>query len=119
MMSEPLFTEDDLQTESSNKNVTMLIYILLALGFLTGGLTAIAAVIINYIKRDDVRGSWLEGHFRWQINTFWFGFLWTIIALLTWLVLLGWFTGALVTIWLVYRIAKGAIYLNDNKTMVA
>ena len=117
-MSEPLFTDDDLQKESNHKNVTMLIYILLALGFVTGGLTAIAAVIINYIKRDDVRGSWLEGHFRWQINTFWFGLLWTIIALLTWLVLLGWFTGALVTIWLVYRIAKGAIYLNDNKPMV-
>jgi|TARA_B100000768_G_scaffold60381_1_gene58441 uncharacterized membrane protein len=117
-MSEPLFTDDDLQKESNHKNVTMLIYILLALGFVTGGLTAIAAVIINYIKRDDVRGSWLEGHFRWQINTFWFGLLWTIIAFLTWLVLLGWFTGALVTIWLVYRIAKGAIYLNDNKTMV-
>ena len=117
-MSEPLFTDDDLQKESNHKNVTMLIYILLALGFVTGGLTAIAAVIVNYIKRDDVRGSWLEGHFRWQINTFWFGLLWTIIAFLTWLVLLGWFTGALVTIWLVYRIAKGAIYLNDNKTMV-
>ena len=117
-MSEPLFTDDDLQKESNHKNVTMLIYILLALGFVTGGLSAIAAVIINYIKRDDVRGSWLEGHFRWQINTFWFGLLWTIIAFLTWLVLLGWFTGALVTIWLVYRIAKGAIYLNDNKTMV-
>ena len=117
-MSEPLFTDDDLQKESNHKNVTMLIYILLALGFVTGGLTAIAAVIINYIKRDDVSGSWLEGHFRWQINTFWFGLLWTIIAFLTWLVLLGWFTGALVTIWLVYRIAKGAIYLNDNKTMV-
>ena len=119
MMSEPLFTDADLRRESSNKNVTMLIYILLALGFLSGGLTAVAAVIVNYIKLNDVRGSWLEGHFRWQINTFWFGLLWTIIALLTWLVLLGWFTGALVTIWLVYRIAKGAIYLNDNTTMVA
>ena len=113
----PSFTHDDSEQEPSNKNVTMLIYILLALGFVSGGLTAIAAVIINYIKRDDVRGSWLEGHFRWQINTFWFGLLWTIIALLTWIVLLGWFTGALVTIWLVYRIAKGAIYLNDNKTL--
>lgn len=113
----PSFTDDDSEQESSNKNVTMLIYILLALGFVSGGLTAIAAVIINYIKRDDVRGSWLEGHFRWQINTFWFGLLWTIIAFLTWIVVLGWFTGALVTIWLVYRIAKGAIYLNDNKTL--
>ena len=114
-MIEPSFTDDDSEQESNNKNVTMLIYILLALGFVSGGLTAIAAVIINYIKRDDVRGSWLEEHFRWQINTFWFGLLWTIIALLTWIVLLGWFTGALVTIWLIYRIAKGAIYLNDNK----
>ncbi len=63
-MSEPLFSSDDAEQEASNKNVTMLIYILLALSFVTGGLTAIAAVIINYIKRDDVRGSWLEGHFQ-------------------------------------------------------
>ena len=42
------------------------IYILQALGFVTGGITSLLGVIINYIKDDDVRGSWLESHFRWQ-----------------------------------------------------
>ena len=58
---------------SKNKNLTLLVYLLQALGFVTGGLTAIAALVINYLKMDDVSESWLEGHFRWQVNTFWYG----------------------------------------------
>ena len=44
--------------------------------FLTGW-PSIIAVILNYVKRSEVRGTWLESHFRWQIRTFWFGLLWT------------------------------------------
>ena len=40
--------------------------------FLTGW-PSIIAVILNYVKRSDVRGTWLESHFRWQIRTFWHG----------------------------------------------
>ena len=37
------------------------------------------AVILSYVKRRDVRGTWLESHFRWQIRTFWYGLLWLTI----------------------------------------
>jgi len=104
--------------QSKNKNLTLLVYLLQALGFVTGGLTAIAALVINYIKRDEVSDSWLEGHFRWQVNTFWYGLLWTVLAWLSWLILLGWLSAAVVTVWLIYRIVKGAIYLNDDKPII-
>jgi uncharacterized membrane protein len=110
----------DIDLNNSNTKltqVTMLMYLLMALGFVTGGLTTIAAIVIYYIKREEVSGSWLESHFRWIRNTFWYGLMWTIIAALTWLILLGWFTGGVVTVWLIYRVAKGVIYLNDNKQM--
>ncbi len=74
-------------------NTTHLIYALHALSLLIGittaatiigafvfGLPSIIAVIINYLKRDEVRGTFLESHFRWQIGTFWFGFLWCLIG---------------------------------------
>src|SRR5262245_10036756 len=47
--------------------------------FLTGW-PSIIAVILNYVKRSDVRGTWLESHFRWQIRTFWFGLLWVVLC---------------------------------------
>ena len=44
------------------------------------GWPSIIAVIINYVKRGDVQGTWLESHFRWQIRTFWFGLLWVALC---------------------------------------
>ena len=52
------------------KDLALLVYILQAVGFVIG-LTWIVGVIINYVKRDDVRGTWVESHFDWQIKTFW------------------------------------------------
>ena len=120
-MNENANDRDDvwkIPSPSNNKNLTLLVYLLQALGFVTGGLTAIAALVINYLKMDDVSESWLEGHFRWQVNTFWYGLLWTILAWLSWLILLGWLSAAVVTVWLIYRIVKGAIYLNDDKPII-
>ena len=47
--------------------------------FLTGW-PSLIAVILNYVKRGDVRGTWLESHFRWQIRTFWYGLLWVALC---------------------------------------
>ena len=49
--------------------------------FLTGW-PSIIAVILNYVKRSEARGTWLESHFRWQIRTFWFGLLWISLCVL-------------------------------------
>ena len=106
--------DDKLQ---SLKNITTLIYALYALSLLVGGLSAIVAIVINYIKRDDARGTWLESHFRWQIRTFWFTLLWFVLGALTILVVIGWVILAVACIWFIYRLAKGWLNLNDNKPM--
>ncbi len=35
------------------------------------GLPSIIAILMNYARRDAVRGSWLDSHFQWQSRTFW------------------------------------------------
>ena len=44
------------------------------------GWPSIIAVIINYVKRDEVRGTYLESHFQWQLRTFWYSLLWLVVA---------------------------------------
>ena len=90
--------------------------------FLTGW-PSIIAVILNYVKRDAVRGSWLESHFRWQIRTFWFGLLWVALCILFTIMTFGigliivWLPLAIVTIWFIYRVARGWIALRDGRPM--
>jgi uncharacterized membrane protein len=117
---------------------TNVIYFLHALSLLTGvlgaatvigaflvGWPSIIAVIINYLKRGDVRGTWLESHFRWQIRTFWFGFLWVSICLGFIVLTLGigivvaWLPLAIITVWFIYRVIRGWMALNDRRPMYA
>jgi uncharacterized membrane protein len=89
------------------------------------GWPSIIAVIINYIKRGDARGTWLESHFTWQIRTFWYAMLWALLigiagALLV-IVLVGfaiWAVGLFVLgVWAIYRIARGWLRLRDRQPM--
>ena len=90
--------------------------------FLTGW-PSIIAVIINYMKRGEVRGTYLGSHFRWQIRTFWYAFLWVIVVLmfaLTFIgipfaILIAWLAG----LWVLYRIVRGWLRLMDRKPMPA
>ena len=90
--------------------------------FLTGW-PSIIAVILNYIKRSEARGTWLESHFRWQIRTFWFGLLWIalcgafIIATFGIGLLFVWLPIGLVGLWFVYRIIRGWVTLSDRRPM--
>jgi uncharacterized membrane protein len=90
--------------------------------FLTGW-PSIIAVILNYIYRGDVRGTWLESHFRWQIRTFWFGALWVGLCMLFIVMTLGigiliaWLPLAIVGIWFVYRILRGWLALAGRRPM--
>ena len=78
---------------------------------------AIVGIIINYVKKDDVAGTWLESHFRWQIRTFWFGLLWAAIGAATAVILIGFAILFANFCWIIYRIVKGWLNLNDNKPM--
>lgn len=102
----------------SNRTITLVIYILQTTSFLFG-ITFLIGVIMNYVKLDDVRGSWLESHFRWQIRTFWYSVLWTVLGLATVVIFVGYAVLFAAMVWLIYRIAKGWIYLLDGKPMYA
>jgi uncharacterized membrane protein len=86
------------------------------------GWPSIIAVILNYVKRGDARGTWLESHFDWQIRTFWYSLLWAaIIAAVSGvllIVLVGfatWFIGLFALgIWAIIRIARGWLRLRDG-----
>ncbi len=114
--------------------LTHVIYALHSLTVLTGLLTpvfivtafvtgwpSILAVILNYLKRGRVKGSFLESHFRWQIRTFWFALLWIVVALLLVLSLFGlplaWVVVAVSGLWVLYRVARGWLRLLDREPM--
>lgn len=91
------------------------------IGSFVGSVPSIIAVVLNYMKRSGARGTWLESHYRWQIRTFWYAMLWLIVAVLLIMTLVGVPIGfgilVAVTVWLVYRIARGWLRLLDKKPM--
>ncbi len=88
--------------------------------FLTGW-PSIIAVIMNYVKRSEVRGTYLESHFSWQLRTFWYAFLWLVIAGLLAITVVGLVVAFPlvigVGIWVLYRIGRGWLALADRKAM--
>ena len=107
-----------MQDEQTLKTITSVVYALQAASFFIG-LTFIAAVIVNYIKQTEVEGTWLESHFRWQIRTFWFSLLWSIIGFVLVFVLVGYLVLLADAIWVIYRIIKGWMALSEGKAMYA
>lgn len=118
--------------------VTRVVYALHALSILIGvftgasiatafvfGWPSIIAVIINYVERSDVRGTYLASHFSWQIRTFWYALLWIILVwllgLLLAIFLIGfaiWIVGFIVLgVWVCYRIIRGWMRLSDGLPM--
>jgi uncharacterized membrane protein len=117
---------------------TQLIYALHASAVLTGvlsrssvagrflfGLPSIIAVILNYLRRAEARGTWLESHFDWQIHTFWYALLWigitllvgaplTLIVIGVYIVVMGFM---IVGIWVTYRVARGWLRLHGRQPM--
>jgi len=103
--------------EASLRQLTLVTYILYAVSALVG-LTAIVAIIINYIKRDETRGTIYESHFSWQIRTFWWGLLWSVIGVATiWVLGLGFVVLVANSVWLIYRVVRGFLNWNDGKAM--
>ena len=126
------------EAEASLVRVTHIVYALHALGLAIGafgaasvlgsflfGWPSIIAVILNYVKRSEVRGTWLESHFSWQIRTFWFALLWALIvaavSLPLTVILVGigtWVAGLfLLGVWAIYRVTRGWLRLKDHLPM--
>ena len=133
-------TVSTIETDASLVRLTHLTYALHAFGLALGifgastvvgaflGVPSLIALVINYVKRGDVRGTWLESHVNWQIRTFWWVLLWavgiSVISLLL-LPLLGlglvtWWIGlGVLGVWAIYRIARGWLRLQAREAMPA
>ena len=85
------------------------------------GWPSIIAVIINYVTRSNVRGTWLESHWRWQLRSFWFAALWLLIAGVLAITLIGLPAAIMVIvitgIWVLYRVIRGWLALLDKRMM--
>jgi uncharacterized membrane protein len=129
-------SRDALVPDASLVTISHVTYALHALGLAIGafgtstvvgaflfGWPSIIAVIINYVKRGEARGTWLESHFTWQIRTFWFALLWAAaigaVGAVLALVLVGfavWIVGFFALgLWAIYRIARGWLALRDGR----
>jgi uncharacterized membrane protein len=111
----PAQTSSEERRKDPMRNLAVAVYILQALSFFVGGITGLAGAIVNYVKLDEVQGSWIEPHFRWQIRTFWIGLLWGVIGFITTFIIIGWLILLAISIWVIYRIVKGALALNDGQ----
>lgn len=122
--------------QDPNRTLTIALYVLYIAAIFSGGVLAVIALIINYVKRSAVQGSIFESHFTWQIRTFWWYLFWNILAFVPFIFLF--FTGenpeafagvafgasafclaavGLSWIWIVYRAIRGIITVNDNQPM--
>lgn len=99
------------------KKWAMVAYWLYIFSFLVGFFSVIA-VIIAYVFRDDVRGSFFESHFTYQIRTFWIGLLYFAIGLVLSLVFIGYFIFIFTFIWLLVRAIKGLRTLSKNQPIL-
>ena len=90
------------------------------------GIPSIIAVVMNYVKRDEARATWLESHFSWQLRTFWFALLAFVaiglfslpLVLLLGLGIFTWMLGAFVVgIWIIYSVARGWLRLKDGRAV--
>ena len=104
------------EKEKADRTMTTAIYALYAASLLVG-ITALVAIVLNYIKKDDVAVTLYESHFRWQIRTFWYSLLWGFIGCILIIVLVGFAILLADLIWFIYRIAKGWLNLNENRPM--
>ena len=102
--------------ERKQQDLVLLVYVLQTVGFFIG-LTWIAGVVVNYIKRDEVVGTWLQSHFDWQIKTFWVGLIASIVGFLATWILIGWLVLLLVWVWCIYRVVRGWLALNDRQPL--
>ena len=129
--SEPQGTGEPL---SSGRTVAHLVYALhtvavlvgmagaaTVIGSFVGSVPSIIAVVLNYVKRGEARGTWVDSHYRWQIRTFWCAVLWALIGWALVLTIIGAVVGVPIlialTLWLIYRIGRGWLRLRDRRPM--
>jgi uncharacterized membrane protein len=134
-MNQPVTFAESPGVRPSLVRLTHLIYALHAIAVVIGigssatvaggfvfGLPSLLAVFLNYLMRSEIRGTWLESHFRWQIRTFWFTLLWLVVYGLFVITIIGipiaFMLIILLGIWVTYRVIRGWLALSKLRTLV-
>lgn len=114
----------DSSKSDSLKRVAVIDYLLHIAGpILSMGFLSVIALVVNYIKRDDAKGTIYESHMNWMIRTFWWTLFWVVVsfipAILLTIVTFGLLSFLFVVpvIWYLYRMIKGLLRLNDGRPM--
>ena len=105
-------------------HISYFMHAVVAVGAVLPGVQAsvlllLIAFFLDMFKRDEARGTWQESHFSWRIRSvLWAGGLYIVTAPL-WLLLLlpGWIAWGIISIWFLYRIARGWLNLSSNTPM--
>jgi uncharacterized membrane protein len=91
------------------------------IGAFVFGVPSLLAVVLNYVRRSEVRGTVLDSHFRWQIRTFWFALFWIVVGVALFVTLIGiplaFVVWGVATLWVVYRVARGWMRLSRAEPM--
>lgn len=108
-------TPATMQAEDASPGNAKIVYILYLIGLLVG-ITSIVGVVMAYIYKGDAP-AWLKDHYRWQIRTFWIGVLYTLIGMLTSLILVGYLVLLFVLVWYIVRCVKGLQALDKRQPL--
>jgi len=89
--------------------LTHLMYGLHTLSFFSLGIFSVVALILNYIKRNELPDDFFRSHFRWQARSFWFTLMWLLLTLPLWafFVFPGWAAWTFIGLWYLYRFVRG------------
>ena len=111
----------DAEPDERERTTLLVAYICYAVAAIGIAVAPVAGVVINHLKVDATRGSYLGSHHRWLLRTFWFSLLWFalagLIAATIVLLPLAWLLGIGTAIWYVYRVVRGAVNFADRKPM--
>lgn len=107
-------SEELTQVQKGNLSAAKTNYILYLVALVIG-ITAIIAVIFAYVKRGSDNPEWVNSHFSFQIQTFWYGLVYAIVGLATSVIIIGWFILLFWMIWLIVRCVKGMSALDAQK----
>lgn len=98
-----------------NLDMLLVTYVAFLLGLITAGFGAIVGVVIAYLKRPEVAGTWRESHYTWLIRTFWIGLLFSAIGGITALFFIGFLVVIATFVWFIIRLVKGWMsYSNEE-----
>ena len=125
-MNNVIVLSDDQRHLKTIGHISYFLHGVVAIGAVLPGvqgsvLLLLIAFALDMWKRDAARGTWQESHFSWRIRSvLWAGGLYLVTAPL-WLLLFvpGWIAWVLISLWFLYRIARGWLNLSANTAMPA